>query len=312
MSELVQALVLLANTHALAGLVHGCGITPEVEVEQLWCVPVERDRAEPSRTAPDTTQNLYAALAAQHEDEDDDCEDDEPQEDLFEIIGLDSASSAASAGEATKSGSSNSSDGGDTGGGVATSTRAAQSEQEAGQEEVRAGQGYYGKYCGGVELAHEDFDVKSPAYRIFHASDYSWKEEAFALVSQYYTDAAPLLDELFCHIYALTYRTFSSNEDVNTEPLRVAVRQYVHRVQGIFHDDYNYQKVNRFLPRTMKTFVKKVACSPEHVTADDFRCIGIDLTDQEKCHLTLLIVEAKKQAELIYGLHAISRYLAGG
>jgi len=51
--------------------------------------------------------------------------------------------------------------------------------------------------------------------------------------------------------------------------------------------------------------------TPDQVTASDFQQMGLHLRPDEKCHIALIAVEARKQADLIYGLRAISDHLTG-
>ena len=90
----------------------------------------------------------------------------------------------------------------------------------------------------------------------------------------------------------------------------MAVWHYVHRIQGISHDDYEYEKVNFWLTIRLKKYIKKLVCFPHEVTKDYFQHMGIDLTPQEKVHLSLLAAESRKQAALLYGLRAIMEFKA--
>ena len=83
------------------------------------------------------------------------------------------------------------------------------------------------------------------------------------------------------------------------------------RVAGMLHDDYNYQQVNAFLNRSIKSYIKKVVCSPQVICQSDFTDVGISLRDEEKVHVNLLAVEAKKQASLVYCLYAITEAMRG-
>jgi len=110
------------------------------------------------------------------------------------------------------------------------------------------------------------------------------------------------------------------------------------------HDDYNYQDINRYLNKFNKAFVKKLVwyvCAtysllsivlifvvfsyscvfsqtppalllsyPECIAPNDFLQLGYDMAPHEKLHVALLSVESRKQAELLYCLHALMRYLA--
>jgi hypothetical protein len=51
---------------------------------------------------------------------------------------------------------------------------------------------------------------------------------------------------------------FNTFENVDTGPFRRAVWQYVQRIKGILHDDYNYQDINRYLNKFNKAFIKKI------------------------------------------------------
>jgi len=114
-------------------------------------------------------------------------------------------------------------------------------------------------------------------------------------MKRYYNDAAALLDEHFKTIRTLTYQTFAG-ETVDTEPFRMAVWYYVHRVCGVFHDDFDY-------------YVKKVALEPFTITLSDIN-LGVQFAPDEKAHICFLAAESRKQASLLYCLRAISKYLS--
>jgi hypothetical protein len=99
---------------------------------------------------------------------------------------------------------------------------------------------------------------------------------------------------------------------------------------GIMHDDYDYRLVNLILKQPLKAFIKKVrttlcwlivsshsscccggqvACKPETISRNDFERMGLALRPEEKVQIVLLSMEARKQAELLYGLHAIMKWM---
>ena len=90
----------------------------------------------------------------------------------------------------------------------------------------------------------------------------------------------------------------------------MAVWHYVHRVQGVCHDDYDYENVNFWLTIRLKKYIKKLVCYPHEMEKEDFQFMGVALTAQEKVHLSLLASESRKQAALLYGLRAIMKYQA--
>lgn len=101
---------------------------------------------------------------------------------------------------------------------------------------------------------------------------------------------------------------FSNNIEIDTARFRMAVWHYVHRVQGLFHDDYSYERVNFWLNIRLKAYIKTLVCYPHTVKKSDFQNMGIILTPQEKVHLSLLATEARKQAAVLYGLRTIAQY----
>src|SRR4051812_18549596 len=99
------------------------------------------------------------------------------------------------------------------------------------------------RYIGPHAMAHIDFDVRSKDYRPLRDADYTWQEQGYSLVSRYYAELAPLIDEEFRHIYNMTYNTFSDTTNIDTSPFRFSIWHYVHRLKGLLHDDYNYRDV---------------------------------------------------------------------
>lgn len=192
------------------------------------------------------------------------------------------------------------------------------SDEEAGDEFERAGtasisvagsvvsDSSVAHFCG-HPLAYKDFQTTET--QVLKTQDYSWEDHGYALVSRFFPAAAPMLDDQFALTYNLTYNTFSSKEGIDTQPFRRAVWYYVHRVFGICNDDYDYREVNVFLPRAVKEYVKKAVCFPNLVTEEDFKTFSVVFRPDEKCHILLLALEARKQACLLYGLRAVMQHM---
>lgn len=70
-------------------------------------------------------------------------------------------------------------------------------------------------------------------------------------------------------------------------------------------------QVNKLLPIPTKTFLKKVACFPEIITAADFHGFTTTFTADERVHIVMLVCEARRQAELLYALRAVMRHMTG-
>jgi hypothetical protein len=190
-------------------------------------------------------------------------------------------------------------------------------------------------------MKYVNFDVNSKAYSVFFLHDYSWKEHGYALVNRFYQGFAQMLDAEWDGIFGLTYNTVSDQKNIDTTPFRRAIWYFtqrsvcqhrsatrlwirapavrdrvlirhlcpscchVHRLFGLQHDDFNYNKIPVFLTNSLKTFIKKLVCAPETITQADYELTGYSFQPSEKCHIVLLAIEARRQASLLYALHSV-------
>ncbi|ORZ37519.1 PA26 p53-induced protein-domain-containing protein [Catenaria anguillulae PL171] len=99
---------------------------------------------------------------------------------------------------------------------------------------------------------------------------------------------------------------------IDTHPFREAIWYYVLRLFGQSMDDYNYSMVNHFVNKRTKAFIKKVATAPHTLQYRDWMRMGVVLRPEEKAHVVVLVAEARKQAELVWALSAVVKYLDGG
>jgi len=151
---------------------------------------------------------------------------------------------------------------------------------------------------------YTDFDVKKDP--VFNIHDYSWSEQGYALVRRYYSKAN-LLDEEFNYIQEFSYKNFNTQQDVDTGPFRKSIWRYIHRIYGILHDDFDYRYLNICLNKKFKTLIKKLNCYPQVLRKQDID-FGLVLMPSEKVHIMIIACEARKQAELLYGLKALVKY----
>ncbi|XP_055312398.1 sestrin homolog isoform X2 [Sitodiplosis mosellana] len=143
----------------------------------------------------------------------------------------------------------------------------------------------------------------------FRVQDYSWDDHGFSLVNSLYNDVGHLLDDKFRSAYNLTYFTMADKTNVDTSKFRRAIWNYIQCIYGIRHDDYDYGEVNQLLERSLKMFIKTACCFPERITKKDYDSILTELKHSEKVHVNLMILEARNQAELLYALREIMRYM---
>ncbi|XP_068584699.1 sestrin-2 isoform X1 [Cebidichthys violaceus] len=160
------------------------------------------------------------------------------------------------------------------------------------------------------EFRYEDFAPKGeqspPTMR---AQDYSWEDHGFSLVNRLLPDMGQLLDEKFQVVSTMTYHRMAMHEGVDTHTLRKALWNYIHCLYGIRYDDYDYGSVNVLLERSLKVFVKTMACHPEQTTARVYHAFWRHFRHSEKVHANLIVMEARLQAALLYTLRAITHYM---
>ncbi|KAI9559215.1 Sestrin-like protein [Daphnia sinensis] len=161
------------------------------------------------------------------------------------------------------------------------------------------------------DFTYQDFARRGSVNQIptFRIQDYSWDDHAFSLVNRLYNDVGNLLDDKFRLMYQLTYNFMGSKRDVDTSRFRTAIWNYIQCMFGIRHDDYDYGEVNQVLERSLKAYIKAVVCFPERVTRDDYNGVLKELHHSEKIHVNLMLLEARIQAELLYSLRAVMRYM---
>lgn len=143
----------------------------------------------------------------------------------------------------------------------------------------------------------------------FRVQDYSWDDHGYSLVNRLYNDVGNLLDDKFKTAYNLTYYTMGGRTDVDTSRFRRAIWNYIQCLLGIRHDDYNYGEINQLLERTLKTFIKSACCYPARVTKKDYDRVLREFKHSEKVHVNLMVLEARMQAELLYALRTVNRYM---
>uniref|UniRef100_A0A3P9LCB6 Sestrin 2 n=2 Tax=Oryzias latipes TaxID=8090 RepID=A0A3P9LCB6_ORYLA len=160
------------------------------------------------------------------------------------------------------------------------------------------------------EFRYEDFAPRgeqSPT--TMRAQDYSWEDHGFSLVNRLLPDMSHLLDEKFQVVSNLTYHRMAMHEGVDTYTLRKALWNYIHCLYGIRYDDYDYGSINVLLERSLKVFVKTVACYPEQTTTRIYCAFWRHFRHSEKVHANLIVMEARLQAALLYVLRAITHYM---
>jgi len=167
------------------------------------------------------------------------------------------------------------------------------------------------RYVIDPDFVYTDFASRSTVSEVatFRACDYSWEDHGFSLANRLYLDVGNLLDDKFTMAANLTYYTMGDNREVDTSSFRKAIWYYVHCLYGIRHDDYDYSEVNQLLERNLKAYIKTLTCYPERLTKKEHDGVMFEFKHSEKVHVNLMVMEARQQAELLYALRSLNRYM---
>ena len=291
-AELTHALVLMATFHSLCSFCLGCGLGPELDFRDF------RDRASDLRASPkDTRQDRMQTTEVG-------CSDTSRLVDRLR-------SGPIAIGEVFDA--------------PIVDARGTAPEPEPEISQIDDDQSAYltpsyrtcewSMGCQSFELDYTDFDMHSKDLRPLNLADCSWEELGYSMVGRYLGDqAAKLIDEEFqAALFVTDSRVGYGTAEVDTSPYRRAIWYYTQRLWGLIHADYEYSEVNGMLAKGIKCYIKLVASRPEMVRLADFMRAtgcegGVQFRPTEVCHINVLTSEARKQAELLYGLAALNDY----
>ncbi|XP_072102349.1 sestrin-2 isoform X3 [Mobula birostris] len=292
LAELIHAVVLLSHYHSLASFVLGCGIRPEPDQDGGYTFrppsPGSCHSDSPSSSSSEEAINYTVS-----------------REDLRELEALIERMKLLQEGR--------------------QSEEASQEEKATRFENEKRESSFVAPAADDNELLpltnlscfveDADFGYKDFSRRgeqpppTLRAQDYSWEDHGYSLINRLYPEVGQLLDEKFQVVYNLTYNTMAMHNGVDTSMLRRAIWNYIHCVFGIRYDDYDYGEVNQLLERSLKIYIKTVACYPEKTTKRMYVGFWRHFKHSEKVHINLLLLEARMQAALLYALRAITRYM---
>lgn len=299
LSELMQAVVILAQFHALCSFVYGCGINPEIDHEDghssrpvsVSDASVVENSSTTVLSSPGLSQNSsHSCTPNSPEGEScieqllqrmrqltEEAQVEMTQEELlkrFQRVEDQNAELVPVA------------------------------KQPSPQADIL-------RYVDDANFVYQDFAKRGHTTEIptFRALDYSWEEQGFSLANRLYPEIGLLLDEKFTTTYNLTYNTMGQKANVDTSAFRRAIWNYIHCLFGIRHDDYNYSEVNQLLERPLKNYIKIVTCFPERVSKKDYDSYMREFQHSEKVHINLMLLEARVQGELLYALRAIMKHM---
>ncbi|XP_076307675.1 sestrin-1-like isoform X1 [Tachypleus tridentatus] len=284
LSEVVHAIVILAHFHCLSTFVFGCGISAEIDSSDghtfQKCASTSNNLSAEnscnSHKASDTEAGVellmqkMKTISEQHEEA--------SQEEKLKCFQKEQCQSA---------------------------------ELITANENVPLSKSDILRYTDDPDFSYQDFTKREQESEIptFSIQDYSWEVYGYSLLNRLYNDIGTILDEKFKITYDLTYYTMGFKNNVDTSTFRRAIWNYIQCMYGIRHDDYDYREVNELLEKPLKAYIKTLSCYPERTTKSDYDSVMKEFKHSEKVHVNLMMLEARMQAELLYALRAIMRYM---
>ena len=161
-----------------------------------------------------------------------------------------------------------------------------------------------------MELSYFNYD-KTMQKASIHPSEFFWNGIGDEILERVLPGTSIYFTELLTFIKNFTENRIGSEENIDSEPIRIAIWNYTQRLFGIAYEYYNYADVNYYLSIPTKTYIKKVACYPHAVTRNDFWAAmsWLQATAEEMIHIAALITEAKREVEILYLVKALKSHL---
>jgi len=76
------------------------------------------------------------------------------------------------------------------------------------------------------------------------------------------------------------------------------------------YDDYNYAEINKLIEAPLKQFIKTVSCHPRRTDRKLYDSFWKQFKHSEKVQLCIMIMEARLQVSLLYGMRAFTQAIS--
>eukprot|EP01071_Lankesteria_metandrocarpae_P004323 Lankesteria_metandrocarpae@DN3481_c0_g1_i2.p1 len=156
----------------------------------------------------------------------------------------------------------------------------------------------------GIEYA--DFHMRSENYQV---SDERALLDACLMVLEcaHQPALAPLLKQQTEFLLNFSDRRVKNQLYPTTQPLRIAIWNYVQMLYGFLDDTYSYQAMNNFLSVRLKIIIKKLVCYPQRITRDDIFCLEDTFCTGDVMHLCTIALQSRRIVTLNSCLCAFSK-----
>jgi len=137
---------------------------------------------------------------------------------------------------------------------------------------------------------------------------YEWKTIGYPFLLEGFPEITSKIDAKLEYINKMTLGNFGNEKNVKTDPFRRAIVYYLENIHGYSHPDFDYKQMNVLLHKDLKLALKTIGTTPQNFNFGLLNKIPIDFKPYEVCHIILLIMEAKFQIELMYGVLGLKNY----
>jgi len=138
--------------------------------------------------------------------------------------------------------------------------------------------------------------------------EFCWDEQGFSVMSTFYSDMANLIDDKMRAAKYLSSSFLNEFEEEKYAKYNQSIWYHVQSLNGIHHDDFNYEEIQDVLNENLKMFINvcsKGRDSSRHLLSK----LGSELGYSLKVFVSIIVMEARLQSELNYALEAVIKHM---
>ena len=125
------------------------------------------------------------------------------------------------------------------------------------------------------------------------------------MLLRYCHQAANCINRQSEFAFMMTNGCVGTKQVKSTLPIRNAIVKYLMQIHGIVDKYYNYENTNKFLNRDFKGCTKKMMTDPHNISLEELSQSQLS-SDEERCHVAIIVMETKTRVELIYFTQRLS------
>ena len=158
---------------------------------------------------------------------------------------------------------------------------------------------------------YEKIAFKGPNKNVFLTYyEYNWSDYGYYYLKNISPNLITCINDEFKYIIDLTSNSLGMKKyssSLNSLYIKQAIINYVEKLFGYYHEDYNYKNISKLLCCNINyiKFIKKFVCYPKNVSLSDFQEMNTIFLHEEIMHIILLIANIKMKIQLIFLSKAI-------